>query len=416
MKNCNTELKDWFSSLENILRDGARRMMQSILESEADAYVREFSAVIDENNRRMIKRNGYCPERSILTGLGPISFRKPRVRDDRPGHRFTSQVLPPYLRKVASLENLIPALYLKGVSTQDFGTALESILGPDYKGFSAKSVERLKEVWMKDYESWRCRDLSEKNYVYVWADGIYFNVRLEDAENSKMCFLVLMGALEDGSKELIGVLDGYRESKSSWEMLILDLQERGLGKQPKLAVGDGSLGFWSAIEEIWPETVHQRCWVHKTANILDKMPKSVQGKAKQHIHDMYLAETKKDALKAFDSFEMLYKDKFPKAFTCLEKDKDVLFSFYDFPAIHWQHIRTTNPIESTFATVRHRTRKTKGCGSRKATLMMVFKLCLEASKRWRKLQGYAKIKKIIEGIRFIDGFTAQEWEELRKAA
>jgi transposase-like protein len=268
---------------------------------------------------------------------------------------------------------------------------------------------------MKDYETWRCRDLTGKNYVYVWADGIYFNVRLEDAENSKMCFLVLMGALEDGSKELIGVLDGYRESKSSWQMLILDLQERGLVRQPRLAIGDGSLGFWSAIEEIWPETAHQRCWVHKTANILDKMPKSVQGKAKQHIHDMYLAETKKDALKAFDLFEMLYKDKFPKAFNCLEKDKDVLFSFYDFPAIQWQHIRTTNPIESTFATVRHRTRKTKGCGSRRATLMMVFKLCIEASKRWRKLQGYSRIMEIVEGIQFIDGLTAQEWE-LRKAA
>lgn len=415
MENVNTELKGWFSSLENILRDGARRMMQSILECEVNQYVRQFEDIVDENNRRMVKRNGYCPERSILTGLGPITFRKPRVLDKRPGQQFSSQILPPYLRKVASLENLIPVLYLKGISTKDFGSALESILGPDYKGFSAKSVERLKESWMKDYESWRIRDLTGKNYVYVWADGIYFNVRLADAENNKMCFLVLMGALEDGTKELISVLDGYRESTASWQVLLREVTERGLSIQPKLAIGDGSLGFWSAIEKIWPATVHQRCWVHKTANILDKLPKSVHGKAKQHIHDMYLSETKKAALKAYDSFEMLYKDKYPKAFACLEKDKDVLFSFYDFPAVHWQHIRTTNPIESTFATVRHRTRTTKGCGSRRATLMMVFKLCQEASKRWRKLQGYARIAEVLQGIQFVDGLTAQEWK-IRNAA
>jgi transposase-like protein len=415
MKNDSTEFEGWFSSLENVLRTGARRLMQSILEEEANEYVRRFEALVDDKQRRIVKRNGYSPQRSIVTGIGPIDVKKPRVLDRRQDHSFTSQILPPYLRKVPSVENLIPALYLKGLSTMDFGKALESILGPEYKGFSPKSVERLKAKWMEEYDEWRRRELTGKNYVYVWADGIYFNVRLEDAENKRMCFLVLMGALEDGTKELIGVLDGYRESKASWQSLLSDLSERGLSKQPKLAVGDGSLGFWAAIEEVWPETAHQRCWVHKTANILDKMPKSVQGRAKQQIHDMYLAETREEAFKAYDQFQMLYQDKFPKAFQCLEKDKDVLFSFYDFPAVHWQHIRTTNPIESTFATVRHRTNKTKGCGSRKATLMMVFKLCREASLRWRKLQGYSRILELVEGVRFIDGLTADEWEQ-RKAA
>lgn len=415
MEKDNINLLDWYSDLEKILRDGAKKMMQELLEVEAEIYITKFKKLVDAHNNRLVKRNGYMPKREILTGIGPILVRKPRVRDARQGEKFTSHILPPYLRKIPSLDNLIPVLYLKGLSTGDFSTALSSILGPSYKGYSAKSVERLKSKWMEEYKLWAKRDLSKKKYVYIWADGIHFNVRLGDTTNKKICFLVIIGATSDGKKELLGVADGYRESTLSWKALLQDLSTQGLSYQPKLAIGDGALGFWAAIRETWPETEHQRCWVHKTANILDKMPKSTQPKAKKCIHDMYLAETRELALKAYDRFEFLYKELFPKAFKCLEKDKDNLFQFYNFPAVHWQHIRTTNPIESTFATVRLRSKKTKGCGSREASLMMVFKLCSEAEKRWKKLKGYKRIPEIIRGVTFVDGFTEEEWE-VRKAA
>ena len=304
------------------------------------------------------------------------------------------------MRRVPSVDALIPALYLKGISTNNFGEALEAILGPNAAGLSATNIVRLKEGWQKDYEAWAKRDLSNKRYVYFWADGIHFNVRLD---KDRPCMLVIMGALEDGTKELVAIYDGHRESKESWREVLGDLKTHGLGQAPKLAVGDGALGFWRALEEEFPETREQRCWVHKTANVLEKLPKRKQPRAKSLLHEMYLSATRKDALETYDRFIEEYEAKWPKAVECLRKDKDALFTFYDFPAEHWGHLRTTNPIESTFATVRHRTRQTKGCGSRLATLTMVFKLAREAEKHWRRLNGSQLISKLIEGIEFVDG-------------
>jgi len=403
-----------WSELEVLVREFARKGFQSVIEEEARNFVEELSHIVDEQGRRRIKRNGYAPSREILSGIGPIRIRQPRVRGHGK-HRFTSKLLPPYMRRFPSIENLLPVLYLKGISSGAFPDALDSILGKDAPGLSPKSIERLKLKWADEYKAWNSRDLSRKKYVYVWADGIHFNIRLADPEDKRMCFLVVMGATEDGTKELIAVQSGYRESKASWLDLIEGLKERGFRFPPKLAVGDGALGFWAAIEEAWPETKHQRCWVHKTANILDKMPKAVQTRAKDKIHSIYMAETRADACKAWDEFIYRYEDKYPAACQCLLKDREELLAFYDFPAKHWQHIRSTNPIESTFATVRHRTKRTKGCGSRLATETMVFKLCREAEKRWRKLQGYQRIAEVIEGVKFRDGFTEEEWLQ-REAA
>jgi transposase-like protein len=291
-------------------------------------------------------------------------------------------------------------LYLKGISTNDFSEALEAILGENAKGLSPTNIVRLKEGWESEFKEWALRDLSDKHYVYIWADGIYFNVRLQD---DRPCVLVIIGALPDGTKELVAVYDGHRESKESWKAVLSDLLRQGLKKVPLLAIGDGALGFWAALEEVFPSTRHQRCWVHKTANILDKMAKSVQPHAKKLIHDMYMAATKEEGISAFDSFISLYEAKYPKACECLEKDKEQLFTFYDYPAEHWVHIRTTNPIESTFATVRHRMRQTKGCGSRVATMSMVFKLVTSAQQGWRKIRGYKLIEKVIRGVKFKDG-------------
>lgn len=386
--------------LEGLLRNGAREMLQRAIENEVADYLEKGAKLKDEKGRRLVVRNGSMPERELVTGIGKIKVRQPRIHDRREGEQFTSRILPPYMRRVPSINALIPALYLRGVSTGDFGEALEAILGPQAPGLSATNIVRLKEVWKQDYEAWRSRDLRGKRYVYVWADGIHFNVRLDD---ERTCILVLMGATADGTKELLAVHDGYRESKLSWVEMLRDLKARGLTHLPALAVGDGALGFWAALRDEFSSTREQRCWVHKTANILDKMPKGVQSKAKAMIHDMYLAETKENAMKTFENFLALYDAKFPKACACLREDKDVLFAFYDFPAEHWIHIRTTNPIESTFATVRHRTKRTKGCGSRTATLTMVFKLAVEAEKHWRKLNKHELILKVLEGVKFVDG-------------
>jgi transposase-like protein len=352
------------------------------------------------DGRQAIVRNGHLPARDLLTGAGPVRIQQGRVRDQRRKLKFTSRILPPYLRRVPSVDALIPVLYLKGISTGDFTEALEAILGPNAAGLSATNIVRLKEGWKTDYEVWTKRDLTGKQYVYWWADGIYFNVRLDP---ERPCLLVLMGTLEDGTKELVAVWDGIRESKESWREVMRDLKARGLVEAPKLAVGDGALGFWAAQEEEFPGAREQRCWVHKTANVLDKLPQSVQPYAKKMIHEMYLSPTKETALAAYARFLSEYEAKYPKATECLRKDEDVLFTFYDFPAEHWRHIRTTNPIESAFATVRHRQRQTKGCGSRLATLMMVFKLAKEAERHWRKLNGSQLLAKVIEGSRFIDG-------------
>jgi putative transposase len=390
--------------LEQLLQEGARKLLETAIENEVIEYIQFHKDRQSEDGQRLVVRNGHLPEREISSGVGPIKVRQPRVRH-RDGGRFSSQILPKYMRRTPSVDALIPALYLKGISTGDFTEALSAILGEKASGLSATNVVRLKAGWEEDYKAWRQRDLSTKRYVYWWADGIYFNVRLDE---ERSCVLVLIGALEDGTKELLAVVDGYRESTQSWRELLQQLKRQGLAVAPKLAVGDGSLGFWIALQEEYGQVAQQRCWVHKTANILDKMPKSVQGRAKQLIHEMYLSPTRKAALAAYDQFITSYQAKYPKATECLEKDKEWLFTFYDFPARHWSHLRTTNPIESTFATVRLRTQRTKGCGSRIATLTMVFKLGVEAQKHWRRLNGSELIPKVVTGVQFVDGEELQE--------
>jgi transposase-like protein len=393
------------SVLELIVREGACRMLQAAIENEITEYVERFKNEKDSGNRQLVVRNGSLPARAIVTGIGPLRVQQPRILDRREGQSFTSNILPRYMRRVPSIDSLIPALYLKGISTGDFSRALESILGRNAPGLSATNIVRLKKLWEEDYRNWSSRDLSHKRYIYFWADGIYFNVRLEDVADRRQCILVIMGTLENGKKELVSVLDGYRESKQSWQELLRDLKHRGLKEGPRLSVGDGGLGFWAALAEEFPETREQRCWVHKTANILDKLPKSVQPRAKVHITNIYMAPTREEAFKAYDYFLSQYQVKYEKACECLKKDRENLFSFYDFPAEHWRHIRSTNPIESTFATVRLRTKRTKGCGSRLATLTMVFKLVMEAEKTWQRIRGHQLIGKIIEGIVFVNGET-----------
>lgn len=388
-------------SIDEVLREGAQRMLQEAIEAEVADYVeRHLSERGPATGRRVVVRNGSLPARDIQSALGAIPIKQPRVRDRRAGKKFTSAILPPYLRRAPSVEALIPALYLKGVSTNAFPEALAAILGEGAKGLSPSTIVRLKESWEADYRAWAERDLTGKRYVYFWADGVYFNVRLGA---DRPCVLVIVGALADGTKELVALLDGERESALSWKELLLDLKRRGLEEGPQVCVGDGALGFWAALDEVLPRSGRQRCWVHKTANVLDKTPKSLQPAAKAMLHRMYLSATKAEALGVYDDFLKLYRAKCPKACQCLEKDKEDLFTFYDFPAEHWMHLRTTNPIESTFATVRHRHRQTKGCGSRTATLAMVYKLAIEAQKRWRKLNGHALIDKVLRGVRFQDG-------------
>ena len=399
-----------WSVLEQVAREGARKMLQLALENEVEEFIQKHSNLTDEDGRNVVAKNGYMPQRDIVTGMGPLTMKQPRIddrnlKDYNRYDRFTSNILPRYLRRIPSIDNLIPALYLKGISTNDFPTALSAILGEKAAGLSAINIVRLKNCWEEDYLQWKSRDLRGKNYVYFWADGVYFNVRLED---NRSCILVIMGADKHGNKELVAVQDGFRESKLSWREMLLDLKQRSLSFAPKLATGDGGLGFWAAIDEVFPETRRQRCWVHKTVNILDKMPKSIQAKAKSMIHEMYMAATKEDALKAYDHFIQSFEPKYPKAVECLKKDKEDLFTFYDFPATHWIHIRTTNPIESTFATVRLRTVKTKGCGSRIATLTMVFKLTMEAAKTWKKLKGHQLILLVLENKKFVDGELTEE--------
>lgn len=378
-------------------------MLAHAIEAEVASYLDVRSELRDEAGRQQVVRNGYLPQRTILTGIGPVEVQQPRVRDRRAAQereKFSSAILPAYLRKTKSMEELIPWLYLKGVSTGDFSEALVALVGPQAKGLSANTVTRLKAGWQQEYEAWTKRSLADKSYVYVWADGVYFNIRLQD---DRQCILVLMGATADGKKEVIALSDGYRESEESWKALLLDCKARGLMTAPLLATGDGGLGFWKALRKVFPTTGEQRCWVHKTANVLDKMAKSVQPKAKALLHDIWQAESKAAAEQAFDLFVAAYAAKYPKATDCLLKDRETLLVFYDFPAEHWMHLRTTNPIESTFATVRLRTSKTKGSGSRSACLTMVFKLMETASKGWRLLNGSALLSKVIAGVRFVDG-------------
>ena len=389
--------------MTEILRVGAQKMLTQMIQQEVDDWLKEHEYLQDEQGRRQVVRNGFLPKRKITTGVGQVDVQQPRVRDRRPADQaepFISKILPPYLRKTKSIEELIPWLYLKGVSTGDFSEALKALVGPECPGLSATTVTRLKTVWEQEFQEWNKRSLHGKQYVYVWADGVHFNIRLEE---DRQCILVLMGATADGKKELIAVVDGFRESEQSWKGLLLDVKARGLVIDPKLAIGDGALGFWKAIKQVYPKTREQRCWVHKTANVLDKLPKRLQPEAKQKLHDIWMADTREHANQAFDLFKKTYEAKYPKAVECLTKDREVLLAFYDFPAEHWIHLRTTNPIESTFATVRLRTKRTKGSGSRIACLTMVYKLMQSASRKWRLLNGTQVLVEVLRGTIFIDG-------------
>jgi putative transposase len=392
--------------LTDVLRNGARALLAQAVEAEVADFLGTHADLKTEDGHRRVVRHGHLPEREVMTGIGPVAVRQPRVRDreaaaDDPERiHFTPAILPPYARRSKSLEMLIPILYLKGISTGDFEEALAALLGTDAPGLSASTIARLKDVWVDEHKRWNERDLSAKRYVYAWADGIHLQARLED---DAQCILVIIGATPEGKKELIGFTDGTRESAHDWRTLLLDLKRRGLAIAPELAVADGALGFWKALGEVWPKTREQRCWVHKTANILNRLPKSQHTKAKRALQEIWMAETKTDADVAFDAFIESYQVKYDKAAECLEKDREALLAFYDFPAEHWKHLRTTNPIESTFATVRHRTIRAKGCLSNKTARAMVFKLVDGAQKTWRKLDGHNQLPKIIQGVKFTDG-------------
>lgn len=397
--------------LTDILRAGARHLLAQAIEAEVDAHIAAHEGLTDDGGHRRIVRHGYLPERDVQTGIGAVAVRMPRTRDRDPGApggrlKFTSTILPPYLRRAKSVEELLPWLYLKGISTGDFSEALAALLGRDAPGLTASTIGRLKAVWQDQYEVWRKRDLEAKRYVYFWADGVYFKPRLD---HDKQCLLVIIGADDKGNKDIVGLIDGYRESAQSWRELLLDLKRRGLKRGPELAAGDGALGFWKALREVYGETREQRCWVHKTGNILNQLPKSLQSRAKGHLQDIWMAETRADADKAFVFFIEAYGVKYAKAVERLTKDHDSLLTFYDFPAEHWKHIRTTNPIESTFATVRHRTKKTKGCLSRTTALAMAFKLILSAKAKWRKLDGANQLADIIKGVPFKDGIKLTKY-------
>ena len=390
--------------LTEVLRDGARALLAQAVEAEVATLLTRYVDESTNDGRQRLVRHGHLPEREIMTGIGPVAVRCPRVRD-RVGKgseriRFSSAILPPYARRSKSLEVLIPILYLKGVSTGDFEEALVALLGKDAGGLSASTIGRLKEAWSEEHMRWSKRDLSAKRYVYFWVDGIHVQARLE---HDAQCLLVIIGATPEGKKELVGLTDGVRESTQSWKELLLDLRRRGLSMGPKLAIADGALGFWQALAEIWPQARGQRCWVHKTANVLNKLPKSQQSKAKRALQEIWMAETKKDALVAFDAFIETWGVKYDRAVDCLVKDRDALLTFYDFPAEQWKHLRTTNVIESAFATVRHRTVRSKGCLSNKTALAMIFKLAEAAEKSWRHLDGHNQLPKVIHGVKFTDG-------------
>jgi len=391
-------------SLTEILRNGAHALLAQAVELEVTDFIGRYADLKTAAGRQRLVRHGHLPKREIMTGIGPVAVRQPRVRDREPSEgeriRFSSSILPPYARRTKSLEVLIPILYLKGVSTGDFEEALSALLGKDAGGLSASTIARLKEAWIDEHARWLDRDLSGKRYVYFWVDGIYVQARLED---DAQCLLVIIGATPEGKKELVGLADGIRESAQSWKELLLDLKRRGLTIGPQLAVADGALGFWKAIDQVWPKTYAQRCWVHKTTNVLNKLPKSLQAKAKRALQDIWMAETRQDAEAAFDGFIECYGLKYEKAVECLSEDRVPLLAFYDFPAEHWKHLRTTNPIESTFATVRHRTIRSRGCLSNKTALAMIFKLAQAAERSWHRLRGYDQLPKVICGVKFNNG-------------
>jgi transposase-like protein len=406
-------------TLDALAREGARRMLMSALEEEVAAYVERHAEARDGEGRRLVVRNGQARARGITCGAGTLEVRAPRVNDRRVGEegercRFASRILPPYMRRSPKVAEVLPVLYLRGLSTGDFRPALEGLLGEEASGLSATNIARLTGVWEEEYRAFRKRSLKESDYLYVWADGVHFNVRLEE---ERLCTLVLIGARADGQKELIAVEDGYRESAESWKTVLRDLKRRGM-QAPVLAVGDGALGFWEAVREVWPATREQRDWCHKIANVLDKLPKRLQGRAKRALHEIMYAETRAQAERGIEAFVAEFSPKYEKAVDCLIKDREALLAFFDFPAEHWKHLRTSHPIESSFATVRLRQRVTKGAGSRAKALTMAFKLLMLAKERWRKLNGSHLLPLVRAGIPFVDGVQIERRkdEENRKEA
>jgi len=386
-------------SLDELAREGARRMILAALELEVEQYLQTLCHLRDEQGHAIVVRNGKARQRTVHLGAGTVKLRAPRVNDRRPDHRFSSQILPPYMRRSPRLEEALPVLYLRGLSTGDFSEALEALIGPEAAGFSATTITRLLKVWQEEYQAWRKRSLEGKDYVYIWADGVYFNVRLEQ---DRLACLVIIGVLPDGRKEVIAIEDGYRESTESWASLLRDLKRRGM-PAPVLAVGDGALGFWAALREVYPETQEQRCWKHKIANVLDKLPKRLQPRARDMLREIMRAPDRESALEDMARFSEEFSARYPKAVETLTKDQDQLLTFFDFPAEHWIHLRTTNPVESPFATVKARTKVTKGAGSRKAGLAMAFKLLLGAEKHWRRINAPHLVALVRAGVKFPNG-------------
>lgn len=398
--------------LTELLRAGARELIAQAVEAELQVLLDQHAKHRLPDGRQAVVRNGYLPERTVQTGIGDVEIKVPKVRDrSGSGIRFNSTLLPPYLKRARSVEELLPWLYLKGVSTGDYQEALAALLGDQAKGLSANTISRLKQHWIDEHRDWCQRDLGRSRYVYWWADGVYSNVRMDD----RLCLLVIIGVTEHGRKELVAVEDGYRESEASWSELLSGLRARGLTASPKLAIGDGALGFWKALAKCYPDTRHQRCWVHKTANILSALPKSVQPKVKAALHEIWMAETQDEAHKAFDRALARFESKYPGAMERLRKDREELLAFYDFPAEHWVHIRTTNPIESTFSTVRLRTKRARNCGSRETTLAMVYKLLESAQKNWKRIKGFNLLTLVVNNVKFKDGEQVQDQSD-RNAA
>ncbi|HJU30331.1 MAG TPA: IS256 family transposase [Hyphomicrobiaceae bacterium] len=397
--------------LTTILREGARRLLAQAVEAEAEAFLAAMREQRLADGRARLVRHGHGPERLIQTGIGPVPVRRVKLRDraaQGAGGQpitFTSAILPRWARRTRSLDALIPILYLRGVSTGDFQEALAALLGADAPNLSPAAITKLTEAWQADYERWQRRDLSARRYVYVWADGIYLQARMEPHAE---CMLVVIGATPEGRKELIGFQVGVRESAQSWRELLVELKARGLSLAPELAIGDGALGLWRALEEVFPTTRHQRCWQHKVLNVLNKVPKSVQPGMKAALREVWQAPNRKAAETAIDIFAEKYRAKYAKAVDCLVKDREALLSFFDFPAEHWDHLRTSNPIESVFATVRHRTVRSKGALSPKTAKLMVFRLVMAAAKSWRRLKGDNQLPKVITGVRFRDGVEVTE--------
>jgi len=394
--------------LTELLRAGAERLIYQAVEAELQELLAEHAGRRTEDGKAGVVRNGHLPARQLQTGLGPVTVRVPKVRAKTGAPvTFRSALVPPYVRKTKSLEAALPWLYLKGVSSGEMGEALKVLVGPEAEGLSASTVSRLKQVWAEEYRGWCEQRLDKDRWVYVWADGVYSGLR---AEQTKLCALVMIGVNERGQKRFLAIEDGVRESTQSWREVLLKLKSRGMNV-PELAIGDGAMGFWAALEEVYPETRQQRCWMHKTMNVLNGLPKSVQPKAKQALHAIWQAETRTEAEKAFDLFIKTYEPKYPKATLCLHKDREELMAFYDFPAQHWQSIRTSNPIESTFGTIRHRTKRSKGCLSRDGMLHMMFKLGQCAEKTWRRLRGFDYLAKVVTGIQFRDGVEVTDVDQ-----